>query len=107
MRPDFRQKLETFVEGCKRIRTEFYAANGFKEEGAWNVTWLKRWVRIENPGAYCFVDIETGEVLKPSGWKRPAITKTKRGNIFDECNGLQYAGPYGIALADEIKRSVA
>jgi hypothetical protein len=34
MRPDFRQKLETFVEGCKRIRTEFYAANGFKEEGA-------------------------------------------------------------------------
>jgi hypothetical protein len=97
MRPDFKEKLETFVEGCKHIANE----------GTWNVTWLKRWVRIENPGAYCFVDIETGDVLKTDGWKRPAITKTKRGNIFDEYNGLQYAGPYGIAYADEIKKSVA
>jgi hypothetical protein len=69
------------------------------------MTWLKRYVRIEAPHAFCFVDIETGEVLKNAGWKAPAITKVKRGNVFDEHNGLKYIGPDGVAYADNIKRT--
>ena len=99
MRPDFEEKLKSFVDGCQqRVHDDHYLSTYP----------LKRWVRIErrspsSSGVFCFVDIETGEVLKPAGWKRPALTKTKRGNIFDEHNGLQHIGPYGVAYADKIK----
>jgi hypothetical protein len=104
MRPDFKEKLESFFAGCQRIRAEHYAAINFKHGTRWSMTWLKRYVRIEDPNCYCFVEIETGEVLKSGGWK-PAITKTRRGNIFDEHNGLKHIGPYGLADANEIKRT--
>lgn len=38
MRPDFEKKLNTFVEGCKRIQAEHFAAGGFEENPTWNVT---------------------------------------------------------------------
>jgi hypothetical protein len=60
-------------------------------------------VRVENPAAHSFIDVETGEVLKPAGFKRPALTKVSRGNIFDEHNGLKHIGPFGVAHADAIK----
>ena len=62
-------------------------------------------VEITGFAAGCFVDIDSGEVLKTGGWKAPAITKTKRGNIFDEHNGLQHIGPYGVLSANEIKQT--
>ena len=100
MRPDFKEKLESFYEGCQRIRAEYHAANKSENKAKW-----KRYVRIENPGAFCFVEIETGEVFKGGNWKAPAITKTKRGNIFDEHNGLRHIGPFGVDYANEIKRT--
>lgn len=42
--------------------------------------------------AFCFVDMETGAILKADGWKRPA--KHARGNI---ANGAADVGPYGAA----------
>jgi hypothetical protein len=70
------------------------------------MAWLKRYVRIENldhdesplRSAFCFVEIKTGEVLKPRSWKAPDrdLTKVKRDNIFDEHNGLKHMGPYGV-----------
>ena len=76
------------------------------------MTWLKRYVRVEQSisisssrHSFCFVDIDSGEVLKTGVWKAPAITKTKRGNIFDEHNGLQHIGPYGVFSANEIKQT--
>ena len=103
MRPDFKEKLASFVAGCERICT------GYGNEVTWGVTWLKRYVRVETSrseggSCFCFVDIETGEVLKSGGWKAPAITKTRRGNIFDEHNGLKHLGPYGVADASGIKQ---
>jgi hypothetical protein len=97
---DFEAKLQSFYEGCQRIAAE---KRGYKNKH-WSMTRLKRWVRIEKEtSAFCFVDLETGEVLKTGGRKRPALTKTKRGNIFDEHNGLKHIGPHGVAYADEIK----
>ena len=64
---------------------------------------LQKWVRIEAPHAFCCVDLETGDVLKTDGWNRPAKTKIKRGNIFDESNGLEHIGQYGVAYAEEIR----
>jgi hypothetical protein len=103
MQADFEAKLKSFYEGCQCIHHDYCAENGYKNSTRWGMTRLKRWVRIECPGAFCFVDLETGDVLKTAGWKRPALTKTKRGNIFDASNGLKHIGPFGVAYADEIK----
>jgi hypothetical protein len=56
----------------------------------------KKYIRVvRDHSAHAFIEIATGDVLKPDGWKRPA--KHARGNIFDESNGLQWMGPYGPA----------
>jgi hypothetical protein len=44
---------------------------------------------------YGFVDIDTGDILKPAGWKAPA--KHARGNINDASGGMDCSGPWGIA----------
>lgn len=46
-------------------------------------------------GAFGFLDVQTGAVLKTASWKGPA--KHARGNLFDEHGGLSWVGPYGIA----------
>lgn len=45
--------------------------------------------------AWCFINLENGDVLKPDGWKRPA--KHARGNILDADGGVKHIGPYGPA----------
>ena len=42
---------------------------------------------------HSFIDMMTGDVLKPASWKAPA--KHPRGNIFDEWNGLKYVNHFG------------
>lgn len=45
---------------------------------------------------YCFVDRETGDILKAASWRAPA--KHARGNIKDPDGGWGTAvGPYGAA----------
>jgi len=44
--------------------------------------------------AYAFIEMATGDLLKPATWKAPA--KHARGNIFAE-NPLGGCGPYGMA----------
>ena len=44
--------------------------------------------------AYYFVDHQTGDILKPDGWKRPA--NGARGNIFSP-NPVEHCGPHGVA----------
>lgn len=60
-----------------------------------------RYVRVVTvqPGrggrsAYCFVDMTTGDLLKPHGWKGPA--KGARGSIY-AADSLAGCGPYGVA----------
>ncbi len=43
---------------------------------------------------YAFVDLESGDILKPAGWKAPA--KHARGNIFDEQHGLGAVHVFGV-----------
>jgi hypothetical protein len=42
---------------------------------------------------HCFVEIATGDILKPAGWKSPA--KHARGNINDADGGASAMTPYG------------
>jgi hypothetical protein len=96
-RPTFREALDSFYEGCKLISAE-YKTRSFPNLApyTWHIQELrKRWRIIQDTGVYCFVDKETGDVLKAESWAKPA--KHARGNIFDEYNGLSMIGPYGPA----------
>jgi len=55
----------------------------------------KRYVRVirdegNSRSAFAFVDITTGDVLKPAGWKGPA--KGARGNIYTPRLGVSAYG---------------
>lgn len=59
----------------------------------------RRFIRVwrkEGVGrsAHCFVDLWTGNVLKPDGFKKPA--KGARGNIFNP-NPVEFMTPHGTA----------
>ena len=51
--------------------------------------------RYGQRGAFGFLDVVTGAVLKTASWKGPA--KHSRGSLWDEHGGLSWVGPYGIA----------
>lgn len=86
--PQFDEAFEKFMkyaqdlidknneENCPNIKTTLEYSTG------------KKYVRViikDNHGGqsvFCFVDKETGDVLKPDGWKKPA--KHARGNIFTD-----------------------
>lgn len=42
----------------------------------------KDFTKPDQKSAYCFIDLETGNVYKPAGWKGPT-KNIVRGNIFD------------------------
>ena len=44
---------------------------------------------------FAFIDLATGDILKPASWKAPA--KHARGNLFDESGGLKNVDSYGPA----------
>jgi hypothetical protein len=102
MREEFREKLEAFLIGAQAIRKAYWAKCGYSgEPEEISAQWLQKRVRVvtmeggKPASAFCFVDFETGDILKSAGWSAPA--KGARGNIFDESNGLGRIGPYGPA----------
>ena len=94
---DFKTAIDSFFEGCKRISNQYMDANyPSLAKPVFEIEELKKRYRIlRDRSAFCFVDKETGDVLKAASWKAPA--KHSRGNIFDEHNGLGSMGPYGPA----------
>lgn len=103
---DFETKLASFVAGLTPILCPAAEANPRLirtvevERGKKNIR-IVRQCKVADTGdtversAYAFIDIATGGVYKPDGWKRPA--KHARGNIFDENNGLGCCGRFGVA----------
>ena len=105
---EFQVAFDTWFEGCKKVISSYnsWMTYDSREELCYTVkqkyifVFQKRIVPIGERGfdgssAWAFVDIKTGDVLKPASWKAPA--KHARGNIFDKSNGLGSIGPYGPA----------
>ncbi len=97
--PEFDAALQTFVEGCQRIHTEYMTRYPnvsvdklVPKRGRRYVKLIRRGSRW-NGSAHSFVDMTNGDVLKAASWDVPA--KHARGNIFDSDNGLSSMGEHG------------
>lgn len=107
-RPPDQGKIDSFVAGAQNIVNAYYAKN-FADSPhmippTLEATHGDRYVRvasvergkdgkINSRSAHTFIDKQTGDVLKPSGWKAPA--KGARGNVNDEHNGLGRMTQFG------------
>ncbi|WP_439357920.1 DUF7717 family protein [Bradyrhizobium sp. DASA03007] len=94
---EFGPALQTFFEGCQRINHEHMTQHYPRlPKPEFKLEEMKvRW-RVRRDGSvHAFVDKNTGDVLMPASWSKPA--KHARGNIFDEHNGLANMGTYGPA----------
>lgn len=107
-------EVKAFVARCQKIVDDHTAAHFsglIPDLLTFDYGSAKKYCRIvstkrykgDNPGevtvtdqrsCWCFVDLETGDVLKSDGWKRPA--KHARGNIKDE-NLSAFISAYGPA----------
>lgn len=95
--------IETFVAGCQAIIDRAQSEPGFPEALRRTLTVQRgpRYARVmyvergKVASVYAFVDLATGDVLKPASFRAPA--KHARGNVLDASNGLQHMGQYGPA----------
>jgi hypothetical protein len=95
--PVTEEEVEAFMAGCMRITHDHMDRNfPTLTKPVFRLEELQKRYRIVNGGGvHAFVDKETGDVLKPATWSKPA--KHARGNLRDEHNGLGRMGPYGPA----------
>jgi hypothetical protein len=97
----FAQRLNQFLDAASKMRADYFKKaypDMQRDEPPLYAMEGSRYVRIVNDMgnqrfAYCFVDKQTGDVLKTDGWKKPA--KHARSNIWDDDFGLSGLGPYG------------
>ena len=83
------ERLSQFINNLSALYAQYYADNGFTFEapptfdaqnGSKNIRIVQR--RANGGGsAYCFIEKDTGNILKAAGWKAPA--KGARGSIWN------------------------
>ena len=103
---DFETQLAGFIKGAQKVIDDYMYTNFPRqgrilklERGSKNirVVAVDTFDGVESSGgsAWCFIEIATGNIMKPAGYKTPA--KHARGNIMQEDFGVSYIGPYGPA----------
>ena len=97
---EFNEALNKFVTGAQNMIDANYAKNFPNvEKPTLEIQCGVKNVKIVNvkrsivESVYCFVEIETGNVLKAAGFKVPA--KGARGSIYSPQNGLEGVDVYG------------
>lgn len=73
------------------VRAEFFR----REDGTFSPT-------ATNESAHCFIDRETGDILKTASWKSPE-KRNPRGNLADASGGLSMLTPYGVAYMRDLR----
>lgn len=96
-------EINEFLAAVNAMLNAYQEKMGYKFGACVTAQPGKKYIRIvkhdvfdgvarESGSAFCFVEMETGAIFKPAGWKTPA--KHARGNI---ANGATNVGPYGPA----------
>jgi hypothetical protein len=93
-------RLEGFRVALEKMMTDHHRAVGhsgpeIKIELMKGRSYI-RVVRCDSQrSAYAFLDMQSGKILKPDGWKGPA--KHARGSIWADDFGMSCCTPYSVA----------
>jgi hypothetical protein len=106
---DFDGKVQTFVAICQDRVNRTYAARYPTlrpdvleiDEGNRYVKVFQRQITPDGVptnglSVFAFIDKETGDVLKPAGWKAPA--KIPRGNLLSDHGGMEAVMADGMSI---------
>jgi hypothetical protein len=86
MRPDFNEKLESFLAACKQKQVDNWAFP--HNPDPLTLQRGRKYVKLlRDRSVIAFIDIETGDIFRSASRKQP--TKGVRGNIFSADNGLE------------------
>jgi hypothetical protein len=96
-------RLAKWLEVAQNIVNLNYAKFPELEPSVLEMSDGRRYIRVDTirdggtgqRSVWAFIDKQTGDVLKPQGYRKPA--KQPRGNLFDEYHGLEMLTPYGPA----------
>lgn len=95
---NFESHLDTFLKAMQAMVVDYYKRMQYTmEPGTLTPINMKRYVKVAmvekvSRSAWCFVDKETGDILKAASWAAPA--KHARGNIGDPGSWVGFT-PYG------------
>lgn len=84
--------LDKYLKNVVEISPDFYDFS--ISIGVKNIKIIMTDKNGSGRSVHSFINIESGDVLKPASWNSPA--KGKRGNIFDEDNGRKALTRYGV-----------
>lgn len=96
-------RLAKWLEAAQTIVNLDYAKFPELEPSMLEMSDGRRYIRVDTVrsggtgqrSVWAFIDKQTGDVLKPQGYRKPA--KHPRGNILDEYGGLEMLTPHGPA----------
>ena len=101
--PEFETAFATFLAGCQARMNAYQTLHGYRLTPLYcddGIRYIRIWEDTGQHICWGFVDKQTGDLLKPEGWKKPA--KHARGNIFDADGGLRFVTPHGPMYLDAI-----
>lgn len=95
-----KEAIDKFIIDLQVMMTEHYATQSNQTPRVYVESVGARNVRIaisrgESKSVYCFIDVATGNIMKPASWKAPEPKRYRRGNIYEK-NNLDGCGIYGI-----------
>lgn len=97
------ERIQEFTDKCQeKINKNHKAKEWSGEPTKLVIQWLKKYIRIseirdgeeESTSVYCFVEISTGNILKPSTYTAPEKQRI-RGNIWNDNHDIQEMTAYG------------
>lgn len=99
----FEKCMELYLQRLSEIYKRWYESNGYTapmsiptfsyKMGKVNAKVIQTETFGSGECVHSFVKIETGDILKPAGWKAPA--KGVRGSIYSPFNGAEAISPSG------------
>jgi hypothetical protein len=84
---ELKQPIETFVQIWQERQNAYFDKHYSNlNKPVFKVTYGKKYAKIiQDTAVSAFVDLETGDILKPASWAKPA--KTARGNVLSPTYG--------------------
>lgn len=95
------EQVNAFVEWLQSMMDRTYGESSARptiviHPGTRNIKVVRNHKSGQPESVYCFIEKESGKVMKPAGWSAPEPKRYERANIHDPSSWEKGCGPYGV-----------